>query len=428
MKIETALNDMQAARDAILVRLLSRGMSTLRPGEILQGKILSLSPQKAVIQLPSGKVTVENPSGIKSEERVWVRLVRRHPVPQLEIFRRQPITSSMSPSKSHAPVTQYNPEQTPPGFRLNQDIPTWKGVIKRVIAGRQTLRPEILYRGQVTESVKGKTIIRLEQGETLKLDEAPTLAPGQKVLLRLTGKAGATPAFIKLMATEGKTEASQPLLKQGQELISRMVQKLPSGKMLIEIQGQQFEANAPRGISSGDHMLLRVSGIQPQPSFEVLDRIPNVKTRAVNLLRNLLINRTPVGTDMMNLYQALNSVMSSGITAAETGLDPDFNLLSSWLRPVLDGSKPPDPGLVKKTILDGGRGQLNIAMQTAADHGLGSLRLIARLRDEAHRSAQSLRRHRGDKEGFARPACRDPRHFGNACRTHLHGPASLTLG
>jgi len=357
MKIETAvkLNEMQAARDAILVRMVSKKMPVLRMGKMIQGKILNLSSQKAIIQLPSGYITVEIPSGIKLKGQVWLRLIRQHPVPQVELFRKQPRVPTMRLSNSPAITKPPNSEQMT-GTRLpSTERQTWQGMIRRVIAGRQFLQPESIYHGQIMESTQGKTVILLDSGEILKLDGTPSLTAGKKVILRLTGKAEAMPAFIELMDSEEKSTASQPLLKQGQRLIAHMVQKLPSGKVLIELQGQQFEANAPRGISAGGHMLLRVTGVKPKPEFEILDSVPNVTAKALQLLRNLLLNRAPIGTDMMKLHQTLNVVMSSKTGAIEGYLDSDFNLLSSWLRSVLDGSKPPDPGLVKKMIMDGGQ-------------------------------------------------------------------------
>jgi len=114
-------------------------------------------------------------------------------------------------------------------------------------------------------------------------------------------------------------------------------------------------------------------------------------------------------------------------------------VLSRFFRSINEEAIP-EPDMM---LIDGGRGQLNIAMQTAADHGLGSLRLvgvakgvsrklgeetlwpgwkgknieignplkpgkhspalllIARLRDEAHRFAGSYMRKRKQKSMFA---------------------------
>ncbi len=114
-------------------------------------------------------------------------------------------------------------------------------------------------------------------------------------------------------------------------------------------------------------------------------------------------------------------------------------VLSRFFRSINEETIP-EPDMM---LIDGGRGQLNIAMQTAADHGLGSLRLvgvakgvsrklgeetlwpswkggkieignplkpgkhspalllIARLRDEAHRFAGSYMRKRKQKSMFA---------------------------
>lgn len=436
MEIETAvkLNSMAIARDALLVRLISREMPTaLRIGEVLQGKIQHLSPQKAVIQLSRGKLTVESQPGMQLEEQVRVRLVRQHPVQQLEILRQIPPPASKTAS-NQKPAVQNNSENSMDISRLNSANPGRNGIIKALFSGGQSLQPKSLYHGRVIESVQGKTTIRLAQGNLLQVEGELELPPGQRVLLRLAGKVGGTTTLIELMDSDKAGETSRPLLKQGQKfithmfrklnettefrsgqktvlqpagktsgpvlikpatvaeetltglprfrqgqlLVSRIIQKPASGKILIELQGEQFKADAPRGISENDHILLRVTGAGPRPEFEILDRISNIKTKAIRLLRNQLINRTPIATDMVNLQQALNSAMSAGAATAGVAPDPDLNLLLSWFRPVLDSSKPPDSGLIKKMISDGGQHYEPKLAASAMAGQISTMRQLAR--------------------------------------------------
>lgn len=434
MKIESVakFENIKASQELMLVRLLSGKTPVLRTGEALQGKIVQLSAEKAVIKLPSGNITVETRPGMRVGELVWLKSASQQPLPQLELLKQSPklIQPPVIFPGKQAPLKQLKPEQSQSRITLNQDGPTWKGMIKRIITGGEKIHPGVTYHGKVETATAGKTLIRLEQGGSLKLDEAPRLIPGQKVLLRSTGKAGSTSAFIEITvakdnkpaslplikqgkilvanmfqkpdespkssqkvtlpstgkstastfditpATENEKTPSQPVLKKGQQFMAHVLQKLPEGKAIINIEGQQIEVKAPPGVLAGEHILLRVSRVQPQTEFVILDTKPDMKMKVVHQLRNLLVNRTPMGTNMINLQQALNTVVNSGLAAPGSKFGSDLRMLSDWVKPVLDGSKPPDPDQVRKMILDGGQ---NYESRLAASTGANNPNSMPRL-------------------------------------------------
>jgi len=455
MKVESVVKveHIKASQELILVRLLSGRIPVLRKGEVLQGKVVQLSAEKAVIRLPSGHITVETRPGIRPGEQVWLKEASQQQKPtQLELLKQPPKLMQppvIFPGKQ-APLQHIKSGQPQSRITLNQDSPAWKGMIKRIITGGEKIQPGMIYHGKVETATTGKTLIRLEQGGMLKLDGAPGLMPGQKVLLRSTEKSGSTSAFIEITAAKenkittplplikqgkllvanmlqkpdkspksaqkitlpstgtgylpapgvdissgagNKQTSTQPVLKKGQQLMAHVLQKLPAGKAIIEMQGQQMELKTPPGILTGDHILLRVNRVQPQTEFAILDTKPDMKTKVVHQLRNLLANRTPTGTNMANLQQALNTVVNSGLATPESKLYSDFKMLSDWLKPVLDGSKPPDPDRVRRMILDGGQhyesrlaastsGDQPNAMPRLAEHDLKALllRLLSHIR------------------------------------------------
>jgi hypothetical protein len=160
-----------------------------------------------------------------------------------------------------------------------------------------------------------------------------------------------------------------PALELGQEIDAVVLQLLPGDRLLLELGGQQVEAESPSGLSVGQRLLLRVDELQPQLVLHITELEPTIEAEAARLLRTLLPAHADAGALLEHLDSLLQSEESPPIGGALIKLKEAITMLLS------DGA-PPTPERLKNLFQDGGI-YYEAKLLHAAKEDAQSLRAVA---------------------------------------------------
>lgn len=182
----------------------------------------------------------------------------------------------------------------------------------------------------------------------MRVEPLPNTQPGTELYAHLTGSR-AEPR----LAVELRTPSPSPLpvpLRPGEMVIAQVLDRLPTGNLLIEVKGTPLEAVAPEGLSRGEQLPLRVEQVTPQAVFRILPRSEEVQVQALQLLRSHLSDRAPAAQVLTQLEQALAPLI--GQTTA--GTPPSAPHLQELLLRLLPADAPPTPEGLQTLVRDGG--------------------------------------------------------------------------
>jgi len=139
-----------------------------------------------------------------------------------------------------------------------------------------------------------------------------------------------------------------PPLVLGQEVDALVLEILPEGKLLIELQGIPLEAESPGGLSAGQHLRVRVEQLQPQLVLQITELEPTIEFEAARLLRNHL----PAHADNGQLLHDLLLRIQSDTT--QKPLSPLMRDLQAAAELLLSPGAAPHAEQLEKLARDGG--------------------------------------------------------------------------
>jgi hypothetical protein len=197
------------------------------------------------------------------------------------------------------------------------------------------------------------------KGQQLLVEGLPRLPAGTEVAVTLQG--GTSNPVLEVGPSLHPALASLSL-SVGQDVVARVVQQLPGGHVVINVQGVPLEAAAPPGLAPGTEIALRVAQLQPQLVFHIVEDSPSVESQAAQVIRVNLPDRAPVAESLVALRQAI-----AALTAPENIEPPPASI--TRLQTALDRLLPeqsPSAETVAAFVRDGGL-HLEAKLARAAD-------------------------------------------------------------
>jgi hypothetical protein len=139
-----------------------------------------------------------------------------------------------------------------------------------------------------------------------------------------------------------------PPLVVGQELDALVLQILPEGNLLLDLQGIALEAESPGGLSAGQQLRVRVEQLVPQVVLHITDLEPTIEFEAARLLRNHLPAHADHGEVLQDLLTRLDTDLP------EHPALPVFAGLKKAIEMLLSPGSPPHVEQLEKLTRDGG--------------------------------------------------------------------------
>ena len=221
--------------------------------------------------------------------------------------------------------------------------------------------------------VRGSATLLDLKGAQVLVDGLPNLAPGTDLSVRVTA-AGPNPI---LEIAPGPRETAPPLpLTLGQDLVAQLLQQLPNGNLLINVNGVPLEASAPPGLQAGTSVAVQVVQIQPQVVLQILNNATSPVAQAIQIIRANLTDRLGVGESLQELQQALAEALGmpsgqdrpGGADPASAVLNrlfpegsstgnsfpPSLSRLAALLDQLLPGESPPTGADLANFVRQGG--------------------------------------------------------------------------
>ncbi|MBI3301626.1 MAG: hypothetical protein HYZ72_06065 [Deltaproteobacteria bacterium] len=129
------------------------------------------------------------------------------------------------------------------------------------------------------------------------------------------------------------------------------MEELPSGRLLINLQGSLLEAEALEGLSVGAELFARVEQLQPQIVLRILDPGQGIEAEAARILRANLPHQVLVGDSLNALRQELTRLAGLPTQAAPP---PSLTKLQTLLKNLLLDDTSPTAEHLATFVRDGG--------------------------------------------------------------------------
>jgi hypothetical protein len=145
------------------------------------------------------------------------------------------------------------------------------------------------------------------------------------------------------------TAGGLPPLELGQEIDTRVVDKLADGRLLLEIAGTLVEANDPGSLLPGQRLRLQVDLIEPQLLLQIVDQELSLEAEVAKLLRR----RLPLGEQ--DSLSALTAKIAS-VSTLEDGTAPLVRLekLRNFLAALVNSTETMTADRLIQLVRDGG--------------------------------------------------------------------------
>lgn len=141
-----------------------------------------------------------------------------------------------------------------------------------------------------------------------------------------------------------------PPLQLGQLVDALVLQELPGGKIFLDIEGSEVEAENPGGLEVGQRLRLRVEQLQPQVVLHITDNEAITESEVLRLWRTYMPFQLNAGESLENLQKQLVSHLGS----SRDGELPEMGKLREWLQTLLLQETPPTPERLLRLMTDGG--------------------------------------------------------------------------
>lgn len=192
------------------------------------------------------------------------------------------------------------------------------------------------------------------KGSQLLLQGLTGLKPGMEVMVKVVEL---EPQLSLQIVNSTAAPIGAPLpLQIGQEVIGKILGRLPQGGLLLDVQGTPLEASAPESLSIGTLLSLRVEELGPRWTFQILDQQPELETTALQFLRDHLPDSLSAAQSLERLHNALadlaNLPLREDLSSQELAMGLDR--LRSLLDQFLPQRTPADAGQLVRFVHDGG--------------------------------------------------------------------------
>lgn len=210
----------------------------------------------------------------------------------------------------------------------------------------------------ILETTNVGTLIDVN-GTRVRVEPLPNAQAGTELFAHLSGTTSEPTLAVEVRPSQ--TVPTPIPLQPGQTVTGRVVDQLPTGNLLIEVEGIPLEALAPEGLSKGQELPLRVEQLQPQVVLRILPRAEEVQAQALQVLRAHLADRVPAAQAFDQLQQTLAPLVGH---QPPSGTPPSVSQLHEVLQRLLPDA-PLTHEQVKTLVRDGGL-QLEARLAQAA--------------------------------------------------------------
>jgi hypothetical protein len=230
----------------------------------------------------------------------------------------------------------------------------------RVLSGNLLLSLGDQLDASVLHTTDNGTLLNV-QGKQVLVDPLPDLPPGAEVILKaVPGQVGQRALQVQPLPTE--FVPALPNLTVGKEIVARVADQLPGGRLLLDVQGTPVEATAPEPLPIGTQVSLRVASLQPQQVvLDLIDRptltskgdlpFEQVQFKAIELLVNHLPDRAEAGEALTHLQQAVTALVQSDPEAAA---NPVIDHLQNLMDRLVPPDRPPTAENLAAFVREGG--------------------------------------------------------------------------
>jgi len=122
------------------------------------------------------------------------------------------------------------------------------------------------------------------------------------------------PAAVKATGVSPAALQTASFTLAAGDIVSGLVQKrLPNGHIQLNIQGISVETPAPKSITQGDFLVLRMN--KPPAEFQLISAHKNSAEKAIAVVKkNLAISREPLANSMVAMRNVLPALAASGMS------------------------------------------------------------------------------------------------------------------
>jgi hypothetical protein len=203
-----------------------------------------------------------------------------------------------------------------------------------------------------------QALIDLQGVQTALLTALPGLRVGSE--LHMTVAQVAPKLLLEVAPGQVKPSPVLPPLAVGQEVSAAVVEQLPNGAVLIDLQGALLEAEAPNALPPGNTFSARVEQVRPQVILRLLpeteeenrtDSVQHIHTEATRLLRARIPHHPAVAETLTELTQELTTLVGRPL---QENIPPSLTKLQEFIKTLLPDHEPPTAERLAAFIRDGG--------------------------------------------------------------------------
>ena len=221
--------------------------------------------------------------------------------------------------------------------------------------------PELLPAQRLTATVlelNGRQALIDLNGTKVALAAFPGIRLGAELSIQVAQVAPRL--LLEIVPRPTKTPTQLLSLAIGQEIEAEVVGQLPSGSVVLNIEGARLEAEAPENFPLGKTFAARVEQLRPQVVLHVLpdaeelaefNPVQNLQTEATRLLRTTISNRTVSADSFNTLSQELAAFVEH---PSQEAVPPSITKLHMLLKTLLPEHVPPTAEQLAAFVRDGG--------------------------------------------------------------------------
>ncbi len=203
-----------------------------------------------------------------------------------------------------------------------------------------------------------QALIDLQGVQTTLVTALPGLKVGSELFMTVAQVA--PKLLLEIAPGQANSSPALPPLAVGQEVSAAVVEQLPNGVVLIDLQGALLEAEAPDALPLGNTFSAWVEQIHPQLILRLLpgteeenraDSVQHIQTEAARLLRARIAHHTTSAERLIELTQELTALMERSL---QENMPPSLTRLQEFIKTLLPDHEPPTAERLAAFIRDGG--------------------------------------------------------------------------
>lgn len=203
-----------------------------------------------------------------------------------------------------------------------------------------------------------QALIDLQGAQATLLTALPGLKPGNELFVKVAQVA--PKLLLEVAPGQSKSSAALLPLAVGQEVNAEVVEQLPGGALLLNLQGALLEAETPEPLPAGTVFSARVEQLRPQVVLHLLpeeahgeapEELSHLQAEAARLVRTTLTHGSASAESLQALTQELTSFVEH---PPQDGLPPSISKLQTLIKTFLPEHAPPTAEHLAALVRDGG--------------------------------------------------------------------------